>query len=156
VLISASRLSTVEGASKARTHRRAEHTTQYATSRKGCMSYVAPRLHLLQTAVTTLKNLGVSGVSVSDSRQINIPASTTLKALSIVMFPSSKMKKISQIIENRYIDEDKLLDVCMHKFGLGNYRLRVGLPSVLIEVFISDPPLVQVQQMVSRSAFASR
>jgi hypothetical protein len=44
----------------------------------------------------------------------------------------------------------------MHKFGLGNYRLRVGLPSVLIEVFISDPPLVQVQQMVSRSAFASR
>lgn len=56
-------------------------------------------------------------------REFNTPTSTTLIALSIVMFPSSEMKKISQIIENRYIDEEKLLDVCMHKFGLGNYRL---------------------------------
>lgn len=71
------------------------------------------------------------------------------------MFPIPKMEKISQIIENRYIDEDKLLDVCMHKFGLGNYKLRVGLPSLLIEVLISDSPSVQVRQMVSRSAFSS-
>jgi hypothetical protein len=77
-------------------------------------------------------------------------------ALSVVMYSSPKMEKISQIIENRYIDEDKLLDVCMNKFGPGNYKLRVGLPSLLIEVLISDSLSVQVQQMVSRSAFTTR
>jgi hypothetical protein len=31
-----------------------------------------------------------------------------------------------QVIEDRYIDENKLLDICKQKFGAGNYRLRVS------------------------------
>lgn len=30
-----------------------------------------------------------------------------------------------QIIENRYIDHEKLLKICEQRFGLGNYRLKV-------------------------------
>ena len=30
-----------------------------------------------------------------------------------------------QIIEDRYIDDDKLLEICKEKFGLGNYHLMV-------------------------------
>jgi hypothetical protein len=39
--------------------------------------------------------------------------------------PAQCPSKVSQIIEDRYIDEDKLLDICKQRFGLGNYRLRV-------------------------------
>jgi hypothetical protein len=39
--------------------------------------------------------------------------------------PAQHPSKVSQIIEDRYIDEDKLLDICKQRFGLGNYRLRV-------------------------------
>jgi hypothetical protein len=31
-----------------------------------------------------------------------------------------------QVIEDRYIDEDKLLNICKQKFGAGNYHLRVS------------------------------
>lgn len=31
-----------------------------------------------------------------------------------------------QIIENRYIDDDKLLEICKERFGKGNYKLRVS------------------------------
>jgi hypothetical protein len=31
-----------------------------------------------------------------------------------------------QVIEDRYIDEDKLLNICKQKFGAGNYQLRVS------------------------------
>lgn len=30
-----------------------------------------------------------------------------------------------QIIEDRYIDDDKLLEICEERFGLGNYQLKV-------------------------------
>jgi hypothetical protein len=47
------------------------------------------------------------------------------------MFALPKMEKVFQIIEDRYIDEDKLLELCSHKFGTGNYKLRVGLLSLV-------------------------
>jgi hypothetical protein len=81
--------------------------------------------------VATLRNVGITGEN-STKQPLQ------LSGLSIVKFSSPKMEKISQIIENRYIDEDKLLGICMNKFGPGNYKLRVSLPSLLIEVMISD------------------
>ena len=30
-----------------------------------------------------------------------------------------------QIIEDRYIDDDKLLQICRERFGVGNYHLKV-------------------------------
>jgi hypothetical protein len=47
------------------------------------------------------------------------------------MFALPKMEKFFQIIEDRYIDEDKLLELCSHKFGPGNYKLRVGILSLV-------------------------
>jgi hypothetical protein len=41
------------------------------------------------------------------------------------MFPPSKKSKQTQVIEDRYIDEDKLLEVCEQRFGIDNYRLKV-------------------------------
>ena len=35
--------------------------------------------------------------------------------------------KILQIIEDRYIDEDKLCNVLLTRFGQGNYRLLVSI-----------------------------
>jgi hypothetical protein len=37
----------------------------------------------------------------------------------------STVRQAEQIIEDRYIDEMKLLEFCKQRFGLGNYRLRV-------------------------------
>lgn len=43
------------------------------------------------------------------------------------MFPTSGLALSSpQIIENRYIDDDKLLGICKERFGTGNYKLRVS------------------------------
>ncbi|ORY12264.1 hypothetical protein BCR34DRAFT_600818 [Clohesyomyces aquaticus] len=38
--------------------------------------------------------------------------------------PSKHSKMTQTIIEDRYIDEEKLLDLCRARFGAGNYRLR--------------------------------
>jgi hypothetical protein len=38
------------------------------------------------------------------------------------MYPSP------QIIEDRYIDDEKLLQICKERFGLGNYGLKVAVP----------------------------
>lgn len=41
-------------------------------------------------------------------------------------FPTSALAQSApQIIENRYIDDEKLLEICKERFGTGNYKLKV-------------------------------
>ncbi|KAJ4394949.1 hypothetical protein N0V91_011164 [Didymella pomorum] len=43
-------------------------------------------------------------------------------------FPTAALAQSApQIIENRYIDDDKLLEICKERFGTGNYKLKETL-----------------------------
>lgn len=59
-----------------------------------------------------------------------------------------------QIIEDRYIDEDKLLEICKQRFAPGTYKLRVGV------FYIARVPfslhLVQIPQILSPGAIMAR
>ena len=49
-----------------------------------------------------------------------------IKAFLPSRFPTATPQQPSlQIIENRYIDDEKLLEICKMKFGAGNYKLKV-------------------------------
>ncbi|KAF2635942.1 hypothetical protein P280DRAFT_473566 [Massarina eburnea CBS 473.64] len=50
------------------------------------------------------------------------PPAYTASAQQSQLLPATP--KELQIIENRYIDHDKLLEFCKERFGLGNYQLR--------------------------------
>ncbi|KAF2797931.1 hypothetical protein K505DRAFT_357980 [Melanomma pulvis-pyrius CBS 109.77] len=63
------------------------------------------------------------------------------------MFSPPKTPKICQIIEDRYINEDKLLELCKDKFGLGNYRLRFKFNKWYLEVpsLLDEDALIQCE-----------
>ncbi|KAF2625279.1 hypothetical protein BU25DRAFT_460399 [Macroventuria anomochaeta] len=52
----------------------------------------------------------------------------TAKVLPPSVFPTAApMHSPPQVIENRYIDDDKLVEICKERFGAGNYRLKFKL-----------------------------
>jgi hypothetical protein len=91
------------------------------------LSYSHAR-QILQTIFSTpgLKQCPMHSTSASDLRAERHPPVEISKSRPLVV--SLDMGYIQQVIEGRYIDKEKLLDLLIKEFGRGNFQVRVRSP----------------------------